>query len=158
MEWTLNVTIPTSTELTAPHNIDIRHNYSAHRSNNSNFSRERLLLQLITTMSVFRPNARALITGGASGIGYAVAQHCLKSSMKVTIVDYNQETLDLARQNLKGDVECLKSDVSDLSAWKSLKDKIGDVDFLMLNAGRMVRGSWGESEYFEQVGQGRDGV
>ncbi|KAJ4346224.1 hypothetical protein N0V95_005590 [Ascochyta clinopodiicola] len=102
-------------------------------------------------MSVFRANSRALITGGASGIGYAVAKLCLKASMKVTLVDYNQETLDLAKKNLKGDVECVKSDVGDLSAWKSLKEKVGDVDFLMLNAGRMVKGSWGESEYFDQV-------
>lgn len=102
-------------------------------------------------MSVFRANSRALITGGASGIGYAVAELCLKASMKVTIVDYNQETLDLAKKTLKGDVECVKSDVGDLSAWKSLKEKVGDVDFLMLNAGRMVKGKWGESEYFDQT-------
>lgn len=102
-------------------------------------------------MSVFRANSSALITGGASGIGYAVAELCLKASMKVTVVDNNQETLDLAKKNLKGDIECVKSDVADLRAWKSLKEKFGDVDFLMLNAGRMVKGSWGESEYFEQV-------
>lgn len=102
-------------------------------------------------MSVFRANSRALITGGASGIGYAVAELCLEASMKVTVVDYNDETLELAKKNLKGDVTCIKSDVGDLSAWKSLRDKVGDVDFLMLNAGRMVKGSWGESEYFNQV-------
>lgn len=103
-------------------------------------------------MSVFRANSRALITGGASGIGYAVAELCLKASMRVTVVDNNQETLDLAKKSLNGDVECVKSDVGDLNAWKSLKERVGDVDFLMLNAGRMVRGSWGESQYFDQVG------
>lgn len=109
-------------------------------------------------MSVFRANSRALITGGASGIGYAVAELCLKASMKVTVVDYNSETLDYAKKNLQGDIECIKSDVSDLGAWKSLKEKVGDVDFLMLNAGRMVRGSWGESEYFKQVSTDSVGV
>lgn len=102
-------------------------------------------------MSVFRASSRALITGGASGIGLSVAEHCLKARMSVTIVDYNQETLDLAQKNLKGDVQCIKSDVSDVQAWKSLREKVGDVDFLMLNAGRMVRGTWGDGEYFEQV-------
>lgn len=102
-------------------------------------------------MSVFRPNSRALITGGASGIGLAVAQHCLQAGMSVVIADYNQETLDLAQKSLKGDVKCVKIDVGDLKAWKELKESVGDVDFLMLNAGRMVRGTWGEGEYFEQV-------
>lgn len=102
-------------------------------------------------MSVFRAKSHALITGGASGIGYAVAELCLKASMKVTLVDHNQETLDLAKKTLKGDVECIRSDVGDLSAWESLREKVGDVDFLMLNAGRMIKGSWGESQYFDQV-------
>jgi NADP-dependent 3-hydroxy acid dehydrogenase YdfG len=102
-------------------------------------------------MSVFRASSHALITGGASGIGYAVAELCLKNSMKVTIADSNQETLDLAKKNLSGDVHCVKTDVSDAGAWKKLKEQTGDVDFLMLNAGRMVKGTWGDSEYFNQV-------
>jgi NADP-dependent 3-hydroxy acid dehydrogenase YdfG len=102
-------------------------------------------------MSVFRASSHALITGGASGIGYAVAELCLKNSMKVTIADSNQETLDLAKKSLSGDVHCVKTDVSDAGAWKKLKEQTGDVDFLMLNAGRMVKGTWGDSEYFNQV-------
>jgi NADP-dependent 3-hydroxy acid dehydrogenase YdfG len=102
-------------------------------------------------MSVFRASSHALITGGASGIGYAVAELCLKNSMKVTIADSNQETLDLAKKNLSGDVHCVKTDVSDVGAWKKLKEQTGDVDFLMLNAGRMVKGTWGDSDYFNQV-------
>jgi len=86
--------------------------------------------------SVFRPSARALITGGASGIGYAVAELCLKHSMKVTIADFNQETLDLAKKKLKGDVSCVKADVGERTEWKKLKQEVGDVDFLMLNAGK----------------------
>ena len=102
-------------------------------------------------MSVFRPDSRALITGGASGIGLAVAPHCLAASMRVTIVDNNQATLVLASKTLKGEVSCVKADVSDAAAWKELRESVGEVDFLMLNAGRMVRGSWGEEEYFRQV-------
>jgi NADP-dependent 3-hydroxy acid dehydrogenase YdfG len=102
-------------------------------------------------MSVFRKDSRALITGGASGIGLAVAHHCLSASMRVTIVDNNQATLDLAQQSLKGEITCVKADVSDLAAWRELKDSVGEVDFLMLNAGRMVRGTWGDDSYFQQV-------
>ena len=102
-------------------------------------------------MSVFRPSARALITGGASGVGYAVAQLCLKHQMKVTIADFNQETLDLAAKNLSGDVQCIKTDVGDRSSWAQLREKVGDVDFLMLNAGVMVKGTWGDADYFGKV-------
>ncbi|KAF1912050.1 hypothetical protein BDU57DRAFT_523391 [Ampelomyces quisqualis] len=101
--------------------------------------------------SVFRPSARALITGGASGIGYAVAELCLKHSMKVTIADFNQETLDLAKKNLEGDVKCLKTDVGDRGDWKSLREQVGDVDFLMLNAGVGGKGTWGDEEYFDKI-------
>jgi NADP-dependent 3-hydroxy acid dehydrogenase YdfG len=101
--------------------------------------------------AVFRPSARALITGGASGIGYAIAELCLKHSMRVTIADSNQETLDLAQKNLEGDIKCLKTDVGDRTAWKKLKEQVGDVDFLMLNAGVGGKGSWGDEEYFDKV-------
>jgi NADP-dependent 3-hydroxy acid dehydrogenase YdfG len=101
--------------------------------------------------SVFRPSTRALITGGASGIGYAVAELCLKHSMRVTIADFNQETLDQAQKTLNGDVKCLKVDVGDRGDWKTLKEQVGDVDFLMLNAGVGGKGTWGDEEYFDKV-------
>ncbi|KAH8711911.1 hypothetical protein GQ44DRAFT_830251 [Phaeosphaeriaceae sp. PMI808] len=101
--------------------------------------------------SVFRPSAHALITGGASGIGYAVAELCLKSSMKVTIADFNQENLDLARKNLSGDVQCFKVDVGERGEWKKLKEQVGDVDLLMLNAGVGGKGGWGDEEYFDKI-------
>ena len=102
-------------------------------------------------MSVFRSGSKALITGGASGIGLAVAQSCLKHGMRVSIVDFNQETLDLAKSNLKGEVECLRADVSQEKEWEGVKQKVGDVDFLMLNAGTMAKGTWGDAEYFQKV-------
>lgn len=102
-------------------------------------------------MSVFRSGSKALITGGASGIGLAVAQSCLKHGMRVSIVDFNQETLDLARSSLEGEVECLQADVSQEKEWEGVKKKVGDVDFLMLNAGVMARGTWGDAEYFQKV-------
>ena len=35
--------------------------------------------------------------------------------------------------------------------WEGVKKKVGDVDFLMLNAGVMARGTWGDAEYFQKV-------
>lgn len=103
-----------------------------------------------STSTPFRPNASALITGGASGIGYAVAQLCLSHGMKVTIADFNQETIDMAAKNL-GNVSCVKMDVGEREEWKRVKDKVGDVDFLMLNAGVGGKGTWGDEEYFDRV-------
>jgi NAD(P)-dependent dehydrogenase (short-subunit alcohol dehydrogenase family) len=102
-------------------------------------------------MSVFRPSAHALITGGASGVGYAVAQLCLEYSMRVTIADFNQSTLDLASKNLQGDVKCIKADVGSREDWKRIRKEVGDVDFLMLNAGVTGKGTWGGEEYFDKI-------
>ncbi|KAF2438125.1 NAD(P)-binding protein [Karstenula rhodostoma CBS 690.94] len=102
-------------------------------------------------MSVFKSGSRALITGGASGIGLAVAQLCLKHGMRVAVVDFNKETLALAKSSLKGDVQCLQADVSQEQTWKGIREKVGDVDFLMLNAGVGERGTWGDSEYFQKI-------
>lgn len=102
-------------------------------------------------MSVFQSGSRALITGGASGIGLAVAELCLKHGMRVAVVDFNKDTLDLAKNNLKGEINCLQADVSKEQDWKIIKEKVGDVDFLMLNAGVGGKGSWGDADYFQKV-------
>jgi NAD(P)-dependent dehydrogenase (short-subunit alcohol dehydrogenase family) len=113
--------------------------------------------QLYETMSVFREGSTALITGGASGIGLAVAQLCLKQGMRVAVVDFNSTTLDLAKKTLNGgdNVETFHVDVSKDEQWADLQESVGkrfgDVDFLMLNAGVGVRGTWGDKEYFHKV-------
>lgn len=106
--------------------------------------------------TVFAANKTALITGGASGIGLAVAQLCRKHSMKVAIVDVNPGWLSKAKDSLGGsDVETYQIDVSKIDQWTDLKSKVekrfGAVDFLMLNAGIGLKGSWGDSEYFHKV-------
>lgn len=115
-------------------------------------------------MSVFRQGSTALITGGSSGIGLAVAQLCLKHGMRVAIVDINKSTLDLAKKNLQSssggsavELETYEADVSKSDDWQNLKDKVearfgkDAPDFLMLNAGIGARGSWGDKEYFHKV-------
>lgn len=100
--------------------------------------------------SPFRAGATALITGGASGIGYAVAELCLKHGMKVTVADFNDETLDLAKKNLEN-ITCVKMDVGVRDDWKRVRQEVGEVDFLMLNAGVGGQGSWGDEGYFDKV-------
>lgn len=106
--------------------------------------------------SVFKPNNTALITGGASGIGLAVAKLCRKHGMKVVLVDNNAENLSKAKETLGGtDVETYELDVSKAEQWDQLRDAVtkqfGRIDFLMLNAGTSAKGSWGDSEYFNKV-------
>ena len=36
-------------------------------------------------------NVRAIVTGGASGLGFAVAQHLVRRGGKVTLFDVNQD-------------------------------------------------------------------
>jgi len=103
-------------------------------------------------MSVFRPSAHALITGGASGVGYAVAQLCLKHSMCVSIVDFSQSSLDHARKHLSGNIRYIQADVSSRSDWASIRQQVGhDVDFLMLNAGIGGKGTWSDEDYFDKI-------
>jgi hypothetical protein len=111
--------------------------------------------------SVFAAKNTALITGGASGIGLAVAQLCRKHGMRVAVADWNVDYLSKAKSTLledkvPEDVETYQIDVSKSNGWKELKDKVvqkfgGSPDFLMLNAGIGVRGNWGDDEYFQKV-------
>ncbi|RAR02201.1 NAD(P)-binding protein [Stemphylium lycopersici] len=102
-------------------------------------------------MSVFRPSAHALITGGASGIGHAVARLCLSHSMRVTITDINPSTLSQARSTLSGDIHTICADASSREDWSRIRREAGAVDFLMLNAGVGGKGTWGDDEYFDKI-------
>ncbi|EUC27026.1 hypothetical protein COCCADRAFT_112758 [Bipolaris zeicola 26-R-13] len=103
-------------------------------------------------MSAFRPSAHALITGGASGIGHAIARLCLSHSMRVTITDTNETLLSQASTSLSGNLTCIAADVTSRSDWVSLKQRIGsDIDLLVLNAGISGKGTWGDAEYFDSI-------
>jgi short-subunit dehydrogenase len=101
----------------------------------------------------------ALITGGASGIGLAIAHICRKRGMRVGVVDQNVDLLDRAKQDLAYDkpeeVDIYQVDVSQGQQWKMLandvKQRFGEVDFLVLNAGVGGKGDWGDEEYFQRV-------
>lgn len=104
-----------------------------------------------TMTAVFKPGANALITGGASGIGYAFARLCRSKGMNVALVDINGDHLDRALDKLKTlksqtetKTKTYQMDVSQISEWQKLKSSIdsefgGKVDLLMLNAGAAVK-------------------
>jgi NAD(P)-dependent dehydrogenase (short-subunit alcohol dehydrogenase family) len=90
----------------------------------------------------------AVITGGASGIGRALADRCLEEGVKIVLADIEQAALDKAAgelANAGADVLAVRTDVSkngsveDLA--KRVLDRYGAVHLLFNNAGVASSGS-----------------
>lgn len=84
----------------------------------------------------------AVITGGASGIGWGLAERCADEGMKVVIADIEEGALKQAEKDLKArgaDVLAVRTDVSKLSDIEALAkkavEKYGEVHLLFNNAG-----------------------
>lgn len=75
---------------------------------------------------VLTPGQLAVITGGASGIGLALATRLASHGLKVIIADINDANLDAAKQSVQGDVSTFKMDVSNLEDYERLKTKIDE--------------------------------
>lgn len=80
----------------------------------------------------------AVVTGGGSGIGAAVAEALLKAGAKVTLMGRDQQRLDTQRDALAawGDVACISVDVTQEDAVAQAFAKAGAVDILINNAGQ----------------------
>ncbi len=84
----------------------------------------------------------AVITGAASGIGCAMADHCVQEGMKVVLADVDPETLAKTEASLKASgatVLAVHTDVSQLREIEALAhqavEAFGTVDLLFNNAG-----------------------
>ncbi|CAJ0554600.1 Ff.00g131130.m01.CDS01 [Fusarium sp. VM40] len=107
---------------------------------------------------VFRQGSTALITGAGSGIGLAIAKMCRSKGMRLLLADNNEQALEaLTKEHFANDSEVVTSkvDVSVTSDWQALKDlaleKFGSIEFLALNAGRGMRGTWGDEAFFRDT-------
>ena len=95
------------------------------------------------THSAFQPNAVAVITGGAPGIGLATAQHLATMGLRLVIVDVREALLEPAAEQLRQlgapEVMASSTDVSDREALVELEtlvaERFGGTDILMNNAG-----------------------
>ena len=95
------------------------------------------------THSAFQPNAVAVITGGASGIGLATAQCLAAMGLRLVIVDVRETLLEPAAEQLRQlgapEVMASSTDVSDREALVELEtlvaERFGGTDILMNNAG-----------------------
>ncbi|MGY6707711.1 MAG: SDR family NAD(P)-dependent oxidoreductase [Rhizobiaceae bacterium] len=83
----------------------------------------------------------AIVTGAASGIGYAIAERFLREGAKVMFADIDVQKGERAEEDLKklGDARFVKADVSRrLDAHNLVAaavDAFGDIDILVNNAG-----------------------
>jgi NAD(P)-dependent dehydrogenase (short-subunit alcohol dehydrogenase family) len=99
----------------------------------------------------------AVITGGASGIGFAAAKRFAALGMKICLADLSQERLDRATEQLPGaTVVTVPTDVSKMEEVQRLKERVyadfGEVAVLMNNAGTSPGGGpWDHYERWQRV-------
>ena len=85
------------------------------------------------------PGNVAVITGGANGIGLAIAQRLAAEGMKLAIADKDQAQLALAAEVLGDAAITVETDVADLGSVQALAkaaaERCGPVSVLIANAG-----------------------
>ena len=84
-------------------------------------------------------NKVAVVTGGNSGIGLAIAREFKSNGAKLVIFGRSRQTLDQAAQTLGGGVLAVHGDVRKIDDLDSLFEKtlkvFGEIDVLVANAG-----------------------
>lgn len=90
----------------------------------------------------------AIVTGGGSGIGLAIAAQFVQHDIYTVIVGRDEHKLRRACEDLGPDSECYSCDLSDLRAIPVMVDRIiaryGHIDILVNNAGINMKKSFTE--------------
>ena len=93
----------------------------------------------------------ALVTGGGSGIGKAIAKALLAEGCKVIINGRNEEKLNQAKSELGANVESIVCDVTDEgqveNTFKEIISNYGSLDILINNAGMAAKAKAHELKY-----------
>ncbi|KAL2823880.1 hypothetical protein BDW59DRAFT_90533 [Aspergillus cavernicola] len=96
-------------------------------------------------VEVLKGQKTALITGAASGIGFAIAKLCRSRGMHLALLDVDVENLPKAREALESEDPSLKThafliDVGDKSEWEIVAEKVqstfSTIDLVVLNAAK----------------------
>jgi NADP-dependent 3-hydroxy acid dehydrogenase YdfG len=102
-------------------------------------------------------NKIAIVTGGASGIGFAIAEKFVKNNITTIIIGRNEEKLKSAKASLGGLCEAIPFDLNNLSAIpgfiENLVQKYSRIDILVNNAGINLKKEFTEvtDEDFEKI-------
>lgn len=90
----------------------------------------------------------AVVTGGSSGIGFAIAQKMAAQGMRVIITGRRRDALDRAVTQLGGDAVGIVADVSSTAGLEGLfteiRSEFGRIDTLVANAGGGVHAPLGK--------------
>ncbi|KAL4965080.1 SDR family NAD(P)-dependent oxidoreductase [Aspergillus stella-maris] len=101
--------------------------------------------------AVLQSQKTALITGAASGIGFAFAKLCRSKGMHLALLDIDATNLPRAKEALTKSgssdtslkTETFTIDVGDKAAWDNVAAKVKDtfpsLDLVLLNAARMTK-------------------
>ncbi|MVA12234.1 SDR family oxidoreductase [Agrobacterium vitis] len=107
----------------------------------------------------------AVVTGGSSGIGFAIAQKMTAQGMRVIITGRRRDALDRAVTQLGGDAAGIVADVSSTAGLEALfteiRSKFGRIDTLVANAGGGVHAPLGkitEAAYDQQFDTNVKGI
>lgn len=94
---------------------------------------------------------RVVVTGGASGIGFATAKRFAYEGAEVIIFDVNKDALDDVIKNnpdlVSGVVVDVSSEESVKNGFKRVDELIGGIDVLVSNAGISIRNLFKDTTY-----------
>ena len=99
----------------------------------------------------------AIVTGGGSGIGFAIATKFVESNFTTIIVGRDEDKLAVAKEKLGDLCVAINCDLSDLNAIPKLVDQImntyGHIDVLVNNAGINLKKDFTEvtNEEFQKI-------
>jgi NAD(P)-dependent dehydrogenase (short-subunit alcohol dehydrogenase family) len=93
-------------------------------------------------------NKTAVVTGGATGIGLAIAKRFAADGAYVFITGRRKDVLDAAVAEIGGNVEAVRADSSSLAdldmLYRTVRERRGSVDVLVANSGGGIRAALGE--------------